>query len=156
MNNKKTRRILSCIVFVIYLCVLVYFLFFSENMGRVSTTSDYRYNLIPFKEIIRFCTNIQILGLEAVLLNTVGNVAAFIPFGLFVFPVSGRKITFLQAICLTIFVSLLVELIQLLTKVGTFDIDDLILNTIGGFIGAVSYLVWKKIERKREHGKAEI
>jgi len=37
--------------------------------------------------------------------------------------------------------SLLVELIQLVTKVGSFDVDDIILNTIGGAIGYIVYKV---------------
>ena len=36
--------------------------------------------------------------------------------------------------------SLLVELLQLVFKVGSFDVDDLFLNTIGGLLG---YLVYK-------------
>jgi len=35
--------------------------------------------------------------------------------------------------------SLLVETIQLVSKVGSFDVDDLLLNTIGGAIGYLNF-----------------
>lgn len=44
--------------------------------------------------------------------------------------------------------SLLVETIQLVTKVGSFDVDDLLLNTIGGVCGYLVYGSLQKIRRK--------
>ena len=35
--------------------------------------------------------------------------------------------------------SLLVELTQLIARTGSFDVDDLILNTFGGLIGYILY-----------------
>lgn len=137
-----------------YICVLVYFLFFAENMGRTNTVRNYSYNLIPFKEIHRFIVHRDVLGAKAVWLNLAGNVAAFIPFGLFIIPVSGRKISFWAAVLLTFDVSLCVEIIQLVAKVGSFDVDDLLLNTLGGLLGALLYKLFKRIERIRADGKA--
>ena len=39
----------------------------------------------------------------------------------------------------------MVEIIQLVTKIGSFDVDDLFLNTIGGVLG---YFVYKIMVRK--------
>ena len=36
--------------------------------------------------------------------------------------------------------SLGVEVMQLLTKVGSFDVDDILLNTVGGVIGFLIYM----------------
>ncbi len=154
MIGSKWRRGISIALFAAYICVLVYFLFFAENMGRVHTVRDYSYNLIPFKEIRRFITYRAALGSRAVWLNLAGNVAAFIPFGLFIIPVSGRKLGFWAAVLLTFDVSLLVEVIQLVTKVGSFDVDDLLLNTLGGLIGALVYKLFVRIERAGSDGKA--
>lgn len=148
MNNSKTRRKFSISFFVIYIGVLVYFLFFAESLGRDLSSRNYSYNLVPFREILRFINNVQILGTNAVILNTLGNVVAFIPFGFFITPVWGKKISFKYASLLTFNISLLVEIIQLITKVGTFDVDDIILNTAGGMIGIMLYFAWKKLERK--------
>ena len=138
-----------------YICVLVYFLFFSEMMGR-SVGNDYQLNLVLFREIRRFYTKRQVLGDSVVWMNIAGNIAAFVPFGIFVMPVSNRRINFLETVIITFNVSLCVEIIQLVTKVGSFDVDDLLLNTIGGLMGAGIYVVYAMIERKRTNGKVQI
>lgn len=43
--------------------------------------------------------------------------------------------------------SLGIETAQLLTKVGAFDVDDIFLNTVGGFVG----YVFMKLTRVRKH-----
>lgn len=146
---------ISVVLFMTYICVLVYFLFFSEMMGR-SVGNDYQLNLVLFREIRRFFTKRHILGDSVVWMNIAGNIAAFLPFGLFVMPVSNRRINFMETVILTFNVSLCVEIIQLVTKVGSFDVDDLLLNTIGGLMGAGIYVVYAMIERKRTNGKVQI
>lgn len=149
MNKQKNHRIISCIFFAVYVCVLVYFLFFAENMGRIAVSRDYRYNLVPFREIYRFIKYREIIGIKGVLLNLVGNVAAFIPFGLFIIPVFGYRIKVYEAVLLIFDVSLFVEIVQLVTRVGSMDVDDILLNTIGGTAGVLMYFGYKAIERKR-------
>ena len=146
---------ISVVLFMTYICVLVYFLFFSEMMGR-SVGNDYQLNLVLFREIRRFYTKRQVLGDSVVWMNIAGNIAAFVPFGIFVMPVSNRRINFLETVIITFNVSLCVEIIQLVTKVGSFDVDDLLLNTIGGLMGAGIYVVYAMIERKRTNGKVQI
>lgn len=162
MTSKKLIfKIMGTLLFVIYGFVLIYFLFFSEEMGR-GAGKEYSINLIPFKEIKRFITRSDVLGTKAVWLNIGGNIAAFIPLGLFAAPlaglyiksVSGLSEKFIKVVVTTFNVSLCVEVAQLLTKVGSFDVDDLILNTLGGIIGAGIYVLYRLAERKRTHGKA--
>lgn len=45
--------------------------------------------------------------------------------------------------------SLTVETIQLVCKVGCFDVDDLLLNTIGSALGYVLFLICDKFRRIR-------
>lgn len=151
--SEKNRRIISVVCFVIYVFVLIYFLFFAELMGRSAVREGYSYNLIPFKEIRRFIVYRKALGTWPVLLNLAGNVVAFIPFGLFIIPVSGHKLGVREAVMLTFDVTMGVEIIQLFTKVGSFDVDDLILNTLGGIIGTLIYQLHRWIERKKNDGK---
>lgn len=132
-------------LFVIYVAVLSYLLFFSEYYGRGETSTDYHYNLTLFKEIRRFYEYREVLGTRVVLVNLVGNVLAFVPYG-FVLPelYPGLRRLYRISLCTFVF-SLLVEFLQLFFRVGTFDVDDLLLNTIGGILGYVllhlSYLV---------------
>ena len=70
------------VLFLIYLAGLCYFLFFAENYGRVTGLENYRYNLVPFKEIERFWKHRDILGIHS-FYNLAGNILGFVPAGFF-------------------------------------------------------------------------
>ena len=53
------------------------------------------------------------------------------------------------AVLLSLYLSLLIELTQLFLRVGSFDVDDLLLNTLGGLLGFICYRLWRKICRRR-------
>lgn len=129
------NRMIAILLFLLYFAVLFYFLFFSEKMGRTYLEREYHYNLIPFHEIKRFVKYYEVIGIQAVILNIAGNVAAFMPFGFFLPIFSERCKRFLNTVFYSFELSLLVELIQLITKVGSFDVDDIFLNTLGGALG---------------------
>ncbi len=150
--NKKKRHIWMGILFVLYFVVLFYFLFFSEELGRTYSERAYHYNLVPFKEIRRFLTYRDTLGTKAVMLNIVGNVAAFVPFGIFlpVFSVRCKKVW--RTVLYSFELSFLVEVLQLVFRVGSFDVDDLSLNTLGGLIGFLLYILGTYIFRGDGHG----
>ena len=145
-------------IFLLYLLFfhffLVYFLFFSEEYGRVTAEERvYRYNLVPFVEIRRFWVYREQLGAFAVFTNIFGNVIGFLPFG-FILPVIFRRMNSGFLICISGFIlSLTVEVIQLVTKVGCFDVDDMILNTLGAALGYVLFLICNHIRRKFHYGK---
>lgn len=161
--TKNQKRVL--VVFVLYLAVLFYLVLFSETYRRdVGLGDGYAYNLEPFKEIRRFYSNIDRLGFRAVFVNLAGNVLAFIPFG-FMLPVVSRKsgeksapagrgsrpkqVLWIRVLFLTFLLSLCIECMQLITKVGSFDVDDLILNTAGGLIGFLLYGAVQRIRAGR-------
>lgn len=129
------QRVISQLVFILYLGVLFYFLFFSERYGRTDISDEYHYNLVLFREIKRFYRYREILGMKSVMINLAGNVVAFMPFGFFLpilWPRSGK---FLYVAFWSFLFSLVAETIQLVYKIGTFDVDDLFLNTLGGIFG---------------------
>ena len=136
--TKPRKRILT-ILYVLYLCLLFYFLFFSEGFGRTGTSVEYRYNLALFREIKRFYRYRYILGNRAFFINVFGNVIAFMPMG-FLQPLRRKILVVLNCFI----VSLLVETIQLVFKIGCFDVDDLFLNTLGGLFGLMIYFVFQK------------
>lgn len=139
---KRHKRILT-ILYVLYVCLLFYFLFFSEGFGRIGASAEYRYNLQPFREIVRFYRYRHILGNKAFFINVFGNVIAFMPMG-FLQPFLSDKQLRGGLIVLNCFiVSLLVETIQLVFKIGCFDVDDLLLNTLGGLLGVILYYVFQ-------------
>ena len=66
--------------------------------------------------------------------NVLGNILLFLPIGILVPPVSGWRKWYKTAL-ISFGSSLLIELIQLVTRRGYFDPDDVILNVAGAMIG---------------------
>lgn len=141
---KKKHKILLWIVMIVYLIALFYFLFFSESMGRTIGTDRYRYNLVLFKEIGRFFIFWKNVGFGAAFLNIGGNVVAFLPFGCLLATLLNPKEKWYLIALFSFELSLCVELMQLISKLGCFDVDDLLLNTLGGMLGYFIYWLWKK------------
>lgn len=150
MKKRKIIRIISRICFVIYMIILVYFLLLSDGFGRSEGYSEYRYNLVPFQEIIRFIKYRAYINSSIVVINLLGNVVAFMPFGALIRWVVNRRMRWYQAVAYTFLFSLCVELLQLAAKVGVFDVDDLILNTLGGLLGFFVYYILLIINRRSE------
>ena len=147
-RHKKEIRVWCRVLFGLYIAALVYFLFFAETMGRADLNRTYHYNLILFKEIKRFIVYREQLG-AAAFFNLGGNVLIFVPFG-FLLPLMSRKLKgFFNVLLFSLELSLIVETVQLLTKVGSFDVDDLLLNTIGGMLGYGIYAVLQYIRDRR-------
>ena len=88
----------------------------------------------------------------AVFTNIFGNVMGFIPYG-FILPVITHRCRNGFFIILSGFaLSLTVETIQLVTRSGCFDVDDLILNTLGAAVGYLIFAVCDHLRRKH-YGK---
>lgn len=139
-NNRKRLILVSRLLFAVYMAFVVFFMFFSDR----EVYTEYRYNTTLFAEVKRFWHNIRIVGIKALFLNFFGNMIAFIPFGMFL-PMVNKKMKHMGLVVFLSFLfSLCIESIQLYFKVGVFDVDDLLLNTVGGFIGYMIYLLIRK------------
>ena len=117
-------------------------LLYAMLLFYVVTFQDVNYgtnNFIPFKEILRYE-----FGSKLFIKNILGNIILFIPFGLFVsYIMKTRKI--IPIILISIVTSATIEYTQM--QIGrTFDIDDILLNLIGGLIGYLVYLVFNILE----------
>lgn len=154
---RNTTRIQKCGwgFFICYLAALVYFMFFAESFGRDPVERDYAYNLELFKEIKRFYIYRHQLGMKAFLLNVVGNVIAFCPCGFCLPVISRRSRKWYMAILLCFGLSLCIELTQLIFRVGSFDVDDLLLNTAGGAIGFLCNRIVQRYRIRRKQRAKE-
>lgn len=111
------------LIFVIYMMCLFYVVTFQDIDVAASG-----YNLVPFKEMFRYK-----LGSRLFFKNVVGNLLMFIPFGFFTSYIL-REIKLKWVFIITLIVSITIELTQ--AKIGRiFDIDDVILNVLGGIVG---------------------
>ncbi len=148
-KTDRKVRIFGRVFFVLYMILALYFMFFSETLDRTRVSEEYRYNLTLFKEINRFWNMRYTYGWHITIVNLLGNVVCFMPFGFLLPTVSRKKIfkNFLSVTLMAMLFSLGIETAQLLTKVGAFDVDDIFLNTVGGFVG----YVFMKLTRVRKH-----
>jgi len=150
-NSHLTKA--GWLLFYLYIILLFYFLFFSEHYGREHVFREYRYNLVLFKEIKRFITYRKQLGIESFVVNILGNILAFTPFG-FMLPMLNMKYRrFFYVTFLSILFSFSIELIQLIFKVGIFDVDDMLMNTVGGILGYIAYKIFSVFLKKLHSGK---
>ena len=122
------------ILFLAYL-VLLFQLVTSQDLPGGGT------NLMPFKEILRYE-----VGSKAFYKQVFGNILLFIPLGYFA--TSYCKIKGLGTITLvSLLSSLTIEVTQ--HYIGrTFDIDDIILNVVGGIVG---FLLYTALNAIRNH-----
>lgn len=120
-------------VFGVYIFILLAFLFF-----KVSSVQA--INLIPFHTITDYIFNAGVLPLS----NILGNIALFIPLGIYLTLFKCNKNICINTIWI-IFISVSVEILQYLMKVGVTDIDDVILNGLGGLLGIIIFKVMNRI-----------
>lgn len=125
---------------IIYLLAIIYVL----CLFHVVTFQDVNYgtsNFTPFKEIFRYD-----IGSYKFFRNIIGNIVLFIPFGfLSSYLLKNNKLGI--ATILTVINSLTIEVVQY--YIGrVFDIDDIILNIIGGIFGFLIYVGLDAIRKK--------
>ena len=149
-RENRTLRILLILVLIIYLMLLSYFLFFASLPGRGGLPEGYAgINLVPFAEILRYVNKWSEVGMAYAMLNIVGNIVCFIPMGI-IFPLLFKRMEKLyRATVLGLAISICVETVQLVSGVGVFDIDDIILNTVGAAAGYGIFAASRALNRKK-------
>ena len=145
------------LLFWYYLWVLANLLFFDNAFGRgfhisMDYLTSYRINLEPLQTIRNYLLAYDNgnISLRPVIINLLGNLAAFAPMGVFLPALFRwqRSIFFFTA-TLTLGITA-VEVAQVYTGAGSCDVDDLILNLAGALIVFVICRitpVWKHICR---------
>ena len=127
VNKKKFvfYREFIMLCFIMYILLLYYIVTFQDNNYGTN-------NFIPFREIFRYHYTSRLF-----IKNVLGNILLFIPFGVFVTRFIKTK-NILPAMIITFLVSCSIEYAQI--RIGrTADVDDIILNVLGGMIGALTY-----------------
>ena len=145
MKSKKMVQI----VWWLYICLLFVIVVvkfngsFEELENRIimfSSEETINFNLIPFRSI-----GVQLTHINEwwALKNILGNIISFIPFG-FLLPIVYNKInSFFKFFASNILFILFVESFQFFTRIGCFDVDDIILNFVGSLCGYLLLLLVK-------------
>ena len=143
-TNKKHTIIIS----IVYFLAIIYLTFLIRE-----PTPTYRYSLRLFKAASRSLEfgGVLISGLLSGNNKTVGwsslkgivlNILLFIPFGYLIPAVwPHKKWSWWKIMLFGFAVSFCVETVQLVTRLGFADVDDLMNNTIGSVLG---YLIYKR------------
>ncbi len=133
----KNKRKIVLYKEVLALFFMIYILCLFQVVTFQDTTSVTGNNLIPFKEIFRYS-----LGSRLFIKNVLGNVVMFIPYGFFCSYIL-KENRYLPILVLTLIASVSIETTQLMIG-RVFDIDDIMLNTVGGMIGFYVYILFLK------------
>lgn len=127
------REILN-LIFIIYILCLYHLLTY-QNVGYSGI------NLVPFKEMFRYT-----FGSYKFMKNIVGNIVIFLPFGFFTSYYLNTK-KWVSPVLIALIVSFGAEGIQY--YIGRiFDVDDIILNVLGGFLGYLLFVAFSAIRGK--------
>lgn len=130
----QLHRELIYLIAIVYMLCLFHVVTFQDNNYGIS-------NFIPFKEIFRYS-----IGSDKFIKNVMGNIVLFIPYGFLAsYFLNNKKISLISV--LTIIISLTIESVQY--YIGrVFDIDDIILNLLGGIIGFLIFVGLDAIRNK--------
>lgn len=149
ISLRVTYLIKNKVKFVFYdeilsLLFVIYLLMFFQVVTHQDVIS-YGNNFIPFKEVTRYS-----IGSNLFYKNVIGNILLFMPYGFFsayYLRLDKKRLAFL----LIFIVSLSIECVQLLIG-RCFDVDDILLNLVGGMIGYFVYrfldLITDKMSRR--------
>lgn len=122
---------LLALMFIVYIMSLFYVVTF-QDVGWSSS------NFIPFREMLRYK-----IGSYMFYKNIAGNMLMFIPYGFFVsWILKNKKVSI--TLLLSLIASCAIEFTQLLIG-RVFDVDDILLNIIGGGIGFYLYYYLNKL-----------
>lgn len=147
MKAKRTRCLAACAL-IAYSAILIKFVVFKAiptiRMGHLRFKFAGPHtgpaNLVPFKTIVP-----QLIGQGNHLINMVnliGNIIPFMPIGLLA-PLVFRSISWQKALVLGVVTGLTFEVMEVIFRVGIFDVDDVIANAFGVMFGYGVFVMFK-------------
>jgi glycopeptide antibiotics resistance protein len=153
MKAKRTRWLVA-FALIAYSVVLIRFVVFKAiptiHIGhmrfRIAGPHTGPANFIPFKTILP-----QLMGqgnrlIDAV--NLLGNIVPFMPIGLLA-PIVFRSFSWKKAIALGVITGLSFEVMEVVFRVGIFDVDDILCNAFGVVLGYGVFAMFKDRAQSR-------
>ncbi|WP_405156517.1 VanZ family protein [Paenibacillus sp. FSL K6-0108] len=135
--------IVGCMA-VLYMLIMGNLLFVSGRTPGV----NYQYNLVPLETIKPLLFEKNRYHTEAWVKNLFGNIVLFIPLGVWIPWLFRRFQRFLPFTGIVVLLLFAVEVTQLISRVGSFDVDDIILNTVGAWIGYIGFALFIFLQRR--------
>ena len=117
------------ILFVIYVIALFKITVFRDGF-EIAGAFDYgKVNFVPFADLFHIAAE----DLKYFIYLFVGNIVWFAPIGFYMF--GFRKASLVKTLVTGFIVSAVIETMQFIFGVGVCEIDDLVLNTLGVYVG---------------------
>ena len=150
MNMKKRRKhsfqFMTVLYFIIVICMCVTrFNIIMTIIGGPITHID-AVNLLPFHNIRE---NLE-YGRKPISWDMLNNMVMFVPIGI-IYCYYQKNFSVFKAIVLSFSTTLFIECAQFVLKTGVVDIDDLIVNTLGGLIGILLYIVLRELSKRQKN-----
>ena len=98
-------------------------------------------------EIHRYLEYSDYFTWENLITNLAGNILVFSPMGILIPIFMKRRVGILYIGGASFLLSFFIETVQLVFKIGVFDVDDLMMNTAGGLIGYLVYRISQTVYR---------
>jgi len=137
-------------LFGLYTAFLLYMMLLGfDRTADGAQHLEYRMNLVPFVTIHRYVYHSSAFATGNWAINLFGNVGVFVPYGLLL-PALWKGCRTLLGMLAAFLAGLFVaELLQLVLRVGSFDVDDFILNGLGACFGYAAYAWLRRLGRKK-------
>ncbi len=153
MKAKRTRCLVACAL-AAYSALLIRFVVFKAmpviRIGhlrfRFAGTHTGPGNFVPFKTIVPL-----LMGRGNHLIAVVslfGNIIPFMPIGLLA-PLILRSLSWQKALVLGVATGLTFEVMEVVFRVGIFDVDDVMLNAFGVMLGYGVFVMFKRRTQPR-------
>jgi glycopeptide antibiotics resistance protein len=135
MTFSKLLKILLWVIFFIYSLVLIKYLILDRM--HYSGFSARVYNVYPLNSIKQYIINKDHYNFNTWAMNLFGNLFMLFPFGV-LSPLLFKKMKKTHLFLMTLLTfNFAIEALQYITMLGSFDIDDLIMNSSGAVIGYI-------------------
>ena len=153
MKAKRTRW-MAATALIAYSAILIKFVVFKAiptlRIGHLRLRFGGSHtgpgNFVPFKTIVPLLTG---RGNHLIaMVNLFGNIIPFMPIGLLV-PLIFSPISWQMMLALGVIVGLTFEAMEVILRVGIFDIDDVILNALGVILGYAAFVLLRRVAQPR-------
>ncbi len=136
-ESHTKKEVLSCVACSLYIVIILGSTLFSREIGE-----NYRIKTVPFWSYYHAIVNKD----NSLIIQIFYNILVFIPYGVLIPKMWSGMQKCMNTVLGAFFFSMLIEMVQLILKLGLFEFDDIIHNVVGAMIG---YGMWKCHQKKR-------
>ncbi|MGN0156689.1 MAG: VanZ family protein [Lachnospiraceae bacterium] len=156
MKNQKNKCLL--LIFILYILFVIKVIVFKYSYAQLQEIVNgwqkdviweglSTANFTPLKTIKMYIRYYELPGIRS-FANLFGNVLIFVPFGMLL-PMIHKASQNIMVLLANGFLFVLgIEVFQLFSAFGAFDVDDIMLNCLGVLIGGVLYHILSRTFRK--------